>query len=45
MWVGVRGATIKFWEFIYVALGCRNLFSTIAISWEIMQSEGDVKNS
>ena len=36
---------MKFWEFIDFALGCRNFFSTIVTSREIMQSEGDVKNS
>ena len=34
------GATIKFWEFIDFALGCRNFSSTVVIRREIMQSEG-----
>ena len=44
MWVEISGATIKSWEFIDLALGCRNSSSTIVTSREIMQSKGDVKN-
>ena len=36
--------TINFWEFIDLALGCRNFSSTIVTSREIMQSKGDIKN-